>query len=113
VDGLLGRGHDGVFGYAVARLKRLDPRIEALLHALAYAKGHGMPIAGRVWEAAAEAVSGLPVTSADAVNTLKAAAPYIMQGSEFDQTVFRLAHRTFVEHYLARDEAEAEDQASR
>ncbi|MCL2781155.1 MAG: hypothetical protein FWD74_06645, partial [Actinomycetia bacterium] len=100
---LLAHGHSGIFAHAIARLRATDPRAETLLHALAYAHGNGMPQTGRVWETAASAISGLTIGTASIAKTRAAAGAYIMQGSEFGHTVYRLAHRTFVDHYRNTD----------
>jgi len=106
LDELLASGHQGIFAHAVTRLRSGDPRVEALLHALAYARGNGMPRTGAIWETAATALSGLELTDRNVSDTLDAAAPYIMQSAEFGHTVYRLAHRTFNEWYWRADAAE-------
>ncbi len=106
LQALLNSGHTGIFAHAVKRLAELDPRIEALLHALAYARGNGLPHQGGIWATAASALSGLTVTDEHVSRTLDAAAPYIMQGEEFGHTVYRLAHRTFTERYRLDDAAQ-------
>ena len=103
LQALLASGHTGIFAHAIARLRNADPKVEALVHALAYARGNGMPRSGGVWATAAQALSGLPIGDNDIDNALAAAAPYILQGSEFDRTVYRLAHRTFAERYHLDD----------
>lgn len=105
LDKLLASGHQGIFAHAVARLRSGDPRVEALLHALAYARGNGMPRTGAIWETAATALSGLELTDKNVSDTLDTAAPYIMQSAEFGHTVYRLAHRTFNEWYWRADAA--------
>ena len=53
--------------------------------------------------AVAAALSDRPFSDSHVAKVLKLAAPYIMHDSEFGQGVYRLAHRTFVEHYLRSD----------
>jgi hypothetical protein len=104
---LLGGKHRGIFARAVQRLAANEPEAEALLHALTYARGSGFPRTGGIWEIAGSALSNCPLNDNHVAKVLKIAAPYIMHDSEFGQGVYRLAHRTFVEHYLRRESAEA------
>jgi hypothetical protein len=100
---LLGRKHRGIFACAVQRLAANEPEAEALLHALAYSRGSGFPRTGGIWATAASALSGRQLNDDHVAEVLKVGAPYIMHDSEFGQGVYRLAHRTFVEHYLRSD----------
>lgn len=100
---ILELGHSGIFEHAVNRLRQADPPVEALLHALTYARGNGFPRTGGVWAIAASAFSDTPITDTDVENAINLAAPYIMQDTEFGVTVYRLAHRTFTEWYRTRD----------
>jgi len=108
---LLGHGHSGIFNLAVARIRAADPTAEALLHALAYARGNGFPRSDGIWAAAAEAFTDQAVTDDDVERALDLAAPYIMQDTEFGCAVYRLAHRTFTERYLVNDQAEDNEQS--
>ncbi|MEU2723162.1 ATP-binding protein [Streptomyces smyrnaeus] len=99
--GLLRRDHRALFAAAVDRLARRSAAAEPLLEALALARGRGLPRADRIWAIAAGALSdGVPVTDLDIDQLLEAAAPYVMLDSEHQQSVYRLAHRTFQEHFL-------------
>jgi hypothetical protein len=100
---LLGEKHRGIFGRAVERLAANEPEAEALLHVLTYARGSGFPRTGGIWAMAGSALSDRPFNDNHVAKVLKLAAPYIMHDSEFGQGVYRLAHRTFVEHYLRSD----------
>jgi hypothetical protein len=101
---LLGRDHRALFAAAVDRLARLNPVNEPLLEALALARGRGLPRADRIWALVAGALvdeAGIDVAEADIDAILDTAAPYIMLDAEHGQSVYRLAHRTFQEHFLA------------
>jgi hypothetical protein len=100
---LLGAGHYGIFGRAVQRLAITEPHVEALLHALTYARGSGFPRTGGIWALAASAVAGTTITDREVAQAIELAAPYIMIDTEFGQSAYRLAHRTFVEWYLRAD----------
>ena len=100
---LLGRDHRALFAAAVERLARLNPVNEALLEALALARGRGLPRGDQIWALVAGALAdptGVDVAEADIDDILDAAAPYIMLDAEHGQSVYRLAHRTFQEHFL-------------
>ncbi|MGE7384895.1 AAA family ATPase [Streptomyces sp. NPDC004126] len=100
--------HRALFARAVARLTARDPVNGLLLEALALARGHGMPDRDGVWATAANALApdtGGPAVLAGSVTALTvAAAPYLMADLEHGQTVYRLAHRTFAEHFAAPDD---------
>jgi hypothetical protein len=100
---LLGAGHTGIFGHTVARLRRIAPRVEALLHALTYARGNGFPRTDGIWAVAASAVLNMPISDTDVEDALTLAAPYILQDTESGQGVYRLAHRTFADWYRRAD----------
>jgi ABC-type uncharacterized transport system YnjBCD ATPase subunit len=100
---LLGGKHRGIFARAVQRLAANEPEAEALLHALTYARGSGFPRTGGIWAIAGSALGDRPFNDNHVAKVLKVAAPYIMHDTEFGQGVYRLAHRTFVEHYLRSD----------
>jgi hypothetical protein len=103
LDELLGSGHRGVFAYAVRRYKQKAPETEALLHALAYARGNGYPRTGHIWEDAASGIYGAPISDTAVAQALEDAAPYVMLDTESGQSVYRLAHRTFAEYYRKAD----------
>ena len=67
------------------------------------AMGRGLPRADRIWAIVAEALmepSGTPINEQDIDDILRSASPYIMLDAEDDQSVYRLAHRTFQEHFV-------------
>ncbi|WP_306316939.1 MULTISPECIES: ATP-binding protein [unclassified Streptomyces] len=105
---LLRRDHRALFAAAVDRLARCSPAAAPLLEALALARGRGLPRADRIWAIAAGALSDSgPVTDLDIDDLLAAAAPYVMLDSEHGQSVYRLAHRTFQEHFLNPPQGQA------
>ena len=108
---LLARGdHKAIFAAAAERLTRRSDSFLPLLEALALARGRGLPIRDGIWSMLANALmDGFPsdglVTDADISALLSAAQPYIAVDADHGQTVYRLAHRTFVEHFLSRWES--------
>jgi hypothetical protein len=112
VEELLASDHRQLFARAVDRLASLAPANRPLLMALGLAQGHGLPLRDGVWATVATALGdGIAVTDPDIEALTKAAAPYLMLDREGGQTVYRLAHRTFVEHFsgakgLSEDHAE-------
>lgn len=101
---LLRGDHRSLFATAVRRLRTHHALAGQLLEALAHAQGRGLPRAGRIWATAAGALGGTGqelVTSDDIDEILRTAAPYIMLDGEDGQSVHRLAHRTFAEHFTA------------
>ncbi|WP_162469512.1 hypothetical protein [Streptomyces adustus] len=72
-----------------------------LLHALALAQGRGLPVRDGTWSTIAAAIAPQETAIIDrAVSDLTAeATPYLMLDPEAEQTVYRLAHRTFTEHF--------------
>jgi hypothetical protein len=105
---LLGSGHRGIFAYAVRRYRQQAPQTEALLHALAYARGNGFPRTAGIWAAAAGAIYGAPISDIAVARALDDAAPYVMQDTDNGQSVYRLAHRTFAEYYVKADLADGD-----
>ncbi|TQE30524.1 hypothetical protein Sipo8835_23145 [Streptomyces ipomoeae] len=102
LDSLLSSDHRQLFARAVDRLTALSPVNRPLLEALALAQGHGFPLRDGIWAAAATAVSdGLTITDADIEALTRTAAPYLMLDTELGQSVYRLAHRTFAEHFAS------------
>ncbi|UCA52076.1 ATP-binding protein [Streptomyces sp. WA6-1-16] len=98
---LLRRDHRSLFAAAVERLADRSVAAVPLLEALALAQGRGLPRADRIWAVAATALGdGVPVTDLDIDRLLEAAAPYVMLDFEHGQSVYRLSHRTFQEHFL-------------
>ncbi len=96
---LISADHRKLFTEAVNRLTSQEPSFAPLIEALALASGRGLPRADRIWVTMASALTapGVRVTEADIDNLLSAAAPYVMLDIEDDQSVYRLAHRTFQE----------------
>jgi hypothetical protein len=103
VDQLLAESHRGVFQLALNRLINEDREIVAMLAALAAGRGRGIPESGGTWLAVARSLKFTETVSDTAVRkTLERAAPYIMLDAEGGQSVYRLAHRTFVEAFDVR-----------
>ncbi|MFI1385120.1 hypothetical protein [Embleya sp. NPDC020886] len=97
---LLSRDHRALFAVAVARLRARARTAYPLLEALAVARGRGLPRADRIWALVASALDeDRPVHEADIDDLLVTASPYIMLDAEHAQSVYRLAHRTFAEHF--------------
>lgn len=108
LDDLLAGTHASIFRYAVDRLRRDSPRVEALLHALAYSQGNGYPRIGEIWAIAGSAVLGSELTDVDVEEAINVAAPYILRDAEFGVATYRLAHQTFAEHYHRADDFNAQ-----
>ncbi|MER5598792.1 hypothetical protein [Streptomyces sp. NPDC002265] len=72
-----------------------------LLHALALAQGRGLPVRDGIWSTIAAASAPQETAIIDrAISDLTAeATPYLMLDTEAEQTVYRLAHRPFTEHF--------------
>ncbi|WP_157852532.1 AAA family ATPase [Kitasatospora sp. NRRL B-11411] len=101
---LLGKDHQRLFAAVVTRLRDALPGSMAVLRALAFAQGHGLPRAERIWTTVASALNGSPVDVALLDAVAKAAAPYIMLDAEDGQAVYRVAHRTFRDFLLGGDD---------
>ncbi len=73
-----------------------------LLRALAWGMGRGLPGRG-LWEAAATALSpnGVEYRAVDLDWVLEHYGGYIIEDGQDGEAVYRLSHRTFVEHLLA------------
>ncbi len=99
---LLAHDYRALFAAAVRRLGDRDPAFAPLLEALALGQGRGLPRTDGVWQIAARALDGTAAIDEESVDALLAdAAPYVMLDAEHGQSVYRLAHRTFQEHYFA------------
>jgi len=99
---LLELGRAALFQRAMDRITRSVPAAEPVLRALAFAQGRGLPRADRIWATVAESLApGTRLADADLQAVLDQAGPYIMLDGEDGQSVFRLAHRTFAEQFLA------------
>jgi len=92
--------HRRLFARAVGRLTAQRSANGPLLAALAFARGRGVPMRDGVWAGIAEALHvGTEITDAEIGELLEMAAPYVMLDREHNQSVYRLAHRTFAEHF--------------
>ncbi|MFG2045697.1 AAA family ATPase [Dactylosporangium sp. NPDC048998] len=99
--GLLNADHRRLFATAVGRLARHTSAYPILLHALALGLGRGLPIRDGVWAMFAKSLSAnADIDDAAIAGLLQDAAPYLMVDAEAEQSVYRLAHRTFQEHFL-------------
>ncbi|MEV5975335.1 WD40 repeat domain-containing protein [Streptomyces sp. NPDC051921] len=99
-----------LFGTAVDRMSAAEPAYGRMLRALAYAQGGGLPLTGGIWTTVVEALSGEPAPShAEFERLTRTASPYISLDDD-GVTVYRLAHHTFQEYFLAAD-GEAEVRA--
>ncbi|GGR03663.1 hypothetical protein [Kitasatospora griseola] len=97
---LVGRTHRQLFARALERLHRTNPNYTSLLKALGLAQGRGMPDQDGIWATAANALASVPAqTRASISGLLEDAAPYLALDQEHEQSVYRLAHRTFTEHF--------------
>lgn len=102
---MLSNDHRRLFAAAVDRLTQQAPANRALLEALALSEGRGLPRADRIWAIfASTLVDGIGLTASSIDDLLRDAAPYVMLDAEHGQSVYRLAHQTFKEHFLARYE---------
>jgi WD40 repeat protein len=113
---LLACDHRQLFTRAVERLGEQAPCNRLLFEALALAQGRGLPIADGVWAGIATALADSPditVTDDDIMGLTDTAAPYLMLDTESGQSVYRLAHRTFSEHFTQRIQPSAHDDRHR
>lgn len=113
---LLACDHRQLFTRAVERLSEQAPCNRLLLEALALAQGRGLPIADGVWAGIATALADSPdiaVTDDDITELTDTAAPYLMLDTESGQSVYRLAHRTFSEHFTRTGPPSAHDDRHR
>jgi hypothetical protein len=108
-DELLHDGHRGLFAAALERLGRSSRTAVPLLRALAHAQGRGLPRWDDVWASIARALTrDVEASPKDIDAMLRDAAPYVTHDGEDGQATFRLAHRTFVEHFEAEGAPRAE-----
>lgn len=85
----------------LARLPaQVAPRVRAMLMALAFAEGSGLPRNG-VWAAIGRAVSALDLDDRDVPLVLRHASWYLVEGGEQGETVYRLYHEELVRHFRA------------
>ncbi|MFJ8433847.1 hypothetical protein ACIQ9P_21360 [Kitasatospora sp. NPDC094019] len=103
---LIGRTHRQLFTRALERLHRADPHYGPLLQALGLAQGRGLPDQDGIWATTADALAFVPVKTRDSTQALlRDAAPYLALDQEHGQSVYRLAHRTFTEHFTTTPDA--------
>ncbi|MFG2463757.1 hypothetical protein ACGFWE_42930, partial [Streptomyces sp. NPDC048523] len=98
---LIGQTHRQLFTRALDRLHHANPAYTPLLHALGLAQGRGIPDQDDIWALSAGALTPTPTAISNAIpQLLRDAAPYLALDQEYGQTVYRLAHRTFAEHFI-------------
>jgi WD40 repeat protein len=98
---LLAADHRGLFRRALNRISAKHPANLPIIRALAHSQGRGIPLRDGVLALVATALAPdhRDVSDDDIHTLLDAAAPYILLDNERDQAVYRLAHRTFAEHF--------------
>ncbi|MFI6415315.1 hypothetical protein [Streptomyces sp. NPDC050585] len=101
---LTGRTHRQLFNRALERLHHVNPHYAPLLKALGLAQGRGLPDQDDIWSTVADALApGSAQTRVSIPSLLHDAAPYLALDQEHGQSVYRLAHRTFTEHFTTTD----------
>ncbi|OLR95077.1 WD40 repeat domain-containing protein [Actinokineospora bangkokensis] len=104
---LLTTTHRGLFSRAVDRLANAHPVNRHILAALAYARGRGIPLLDNICATIATAVATTDpadptiITPHHVHNLINTATPYILHDREHGHSVYRLAHRTFAEHFTS------------
>ena len=98
---LLSRGHRGLFAAACERLAAESSATHALLRGLAFGLGRGLPRADRVWATIAESLADTEIDAGAIDAALRTASAYIVLDGEDGQSTYRLAHKTFAEHFGA------------
>ncbi|WP_433623371.1 hypothetical protein [Nocardia sp. CA-120079] len=107
---LLAGEHRDLFATAVARLETEHPANRPLLQALAYSRGRGLPAADDIWATVAHTLADdVTITAVEVDHLTVAAAAYVLTDREHGQTVYRLAHRTFAEHFTNETEPTERD----
>jgi WD40 repeat protein len=102
LDALFAWDYRALFGHAVARLSAERRAFGPLLEALGLAQGRGLPKIDSLWATVAgtlQAAEDPPITDDDITDLIQAASPHLMYDVEHGQTVYRLAHATFAEHF--------------
>jgi len=91
-----------------ARFDRKDAGASALLGALAWAHGDGLPVRDGVWALVAGAVSpDAPAYADEHVQwVLREAGRYVVESGDGEQAVYRLFHESLNEHFRARGDAD-------
>ena len=113
IQRLLGGTHRDIFAAALERLSALEEPVIPLLRALAYGLGRGFPRRSGIWVGVANALEPArqSITESHADATLAQTADYVVHDGEAGQATYRLAHRTFAEHFLADTTAVVEGHA--
>lgn len=94
----LGRDCGAIFASAVARLTSIAQENLPLLRALAVSQGNGLPIRAGVWASIASAIDPVVSIGHGSIDELlEQAAPYIAVNQDSNETVYSLAHRTYIE----------------
>ncbi len=109
LEALLANTHRGLFAQAVTRLTRHRHTHGPILRTLAFARGRGIPVTHDITATAATALADTTVSTPDVHTLLHDAAPYVLVDREHDQTVYRLAHRTFAEHFTSETHPTQQD----
>ncbi|MEV5414011.1 WD40 repeat domain-containing protein, partial [Thermopolyspora sp. NPDC052614] len=112
LDAFLAGDHRALFARAVERHRAANPRRVPLLEALGLAQGRGLPILDDIWATVADALidaDTTPTSGPDIDDLIEAAAPYLVRDTEHGQTVYRLAHATFAEHFAAAETPDGDE----
>lgn len=102
LEELLSCTHAELFARFVDRLVFERPTEAALLFALSFGEGRGLPLTDRIWVAVASLLLARDVTTRDVTAMLERTSGYVLLDAEDGQTVYRLAHRTFEEYLRAQ-----------
>ena len=83
---------------------RSDAGVTAMLTALAWSQGEGAPIRDGIWAAMATAIARVQAPAADFEEShilwlLREAGRYIQEVGDGEQAVYRLFHKSLVEHF--------------
>ena len=102
LERMLAGSHRDLFATAVHRLGEKSPVYGALLEALGFALGRGMPDLDGVIRSVAARLGGMPEPDDEEIRAFRSdAARYVVTDAERGQTVYRLAHRTFQDYYVS------------
>lgn len=99
LDDLVSTDHRGLFRRALDRITRANPHNHHLIRVLAHSQGRGIPLQDATLTRIVATLAGVELTDRDIHALLDLAAPYILIDTEHGQTVYRVAHRTFAEHF--------------
>ena len=103
---MLTGSHRRLFARAVERLSTSAFVNAVLLEALALGLGRGLPSVDHIWSTVAEALDDSEQPNPGSIDrgaldgVIRDAAPYLIIDTSDGQTVYRLAHQTFREHFL-------------